>query len=156
MSPENPSELTPEEKAIVDAETAQNPTEQPILSDKELKAQRIEKGLALVEKLKQQKLPYPGIPMGTLTLLTTEYDETNKIYRNFTKSPSKKVKLFKKHGIKIVTGNHPKSGNIFVLPANMDNSAENIEKYSILVQILDPTGTDNPDLKELIELFTKK
>ena len=152
MSPENPSELTPEEKAIAEAETPQAPVELPVLSAKELKAQRIEKGLALVEKLNALTLPFPGIPTGIMSDLVLSEEE----YPGYTKPISEKFEKFIANGIKIVTGNHPRSGNIFVLPANMPTNAANIEDYSILVQQLDSTNVENPDLKELIELFRKK
>lgn len=152
MSPENPSELTPEEQAIAQAETTQETAEQPKLSS----AERMEKGLLILERLNGATLPFPGIPMATLTLLTTEYDELDESYRDFVTSPAAKVELFKEHGIKIVPGSNPDPRDIFVLPANMAASAANIVEYSMLVQQLDPSLVENPDLKELIELFRKK
>jgi hypothetical protein len=152
MPTEIPSGLTPEEQARVQAETPQAPAEQPKLSS----AERMKKGLLILEKLRGATLPFPGIPTSIFADLVLQYNEIDEEDQIFVTSPSKKVELFKEHGIKIVPGSNPDSRDMFVIPANMDASPENITEYSMRVQQLDPTRVENPDLKELIELFSKK
>ncbi len=60
----------------------------------------------------------------------------------------KLIERFKNEGMKIVLGKYPKSGNIFVLPAQSND----IEIDSILLSCLQSDRVKDDRLKKLIEL----
>ncbi|OGF36999.1 hypothetical protein A2303_03300 [Candidatus Falkowbacteria bacterium RIFOXYB2_FULL_47_14] len=104
----------------------------------------------LVRKINEsgESLPFPGIdPEAYLKMKKTD-DE----YPGYTTPTDEIIGRCKEEGIKVVTGKHSESGNIFVLPAGSND----IEMDSIAPHQLSINAVENEHLRELIRLTTKK
>jgi len=104
--------------------------------------------LGLVEKINEsgETLSFPGIREDVyLKMKETELD-------GYVTPIDEVIERCKREGIKIVTGNHPESGNIYVLPASSDD----IEMDSITPHQLNIGNVENKHLVDLIQLTTKR
>ena len=112
--------------------------------------ERVSRLLDLVRKINEsgESLPFPGIdPEAYLKMKKTD-DE----YLGHTTPTDEIIGKCKEEGIKIVTGKHPESDNIFVLPSGSND----IEMDSIAPHQLSINAVKNEYLRELIRLTTEK
>ena len=107
---------------------------------------RVNRILELVKKITEtgENIPFPGIhPRAYLRMKATD-DK----YPGYTTPTDTIIERCEKEGIKVVLGNHPRSGNVFVLPAGSDN----IEDDSFAPHQLNIDNVKNNSLIELIVL----
>jgi len=111
---------------------------------------RVEKIQELVKKIKEsdENIPFPGIRSEAYELMI----QTDIAYPDFSTPTDEIVEMCEKQGIKIVLGNHPDSGNVFVLPVDSND----IYMDSFAVHKLEVEHVSNPHLVELIRLTTPK
>ncbi len=124
---------------------------QEVNNDPEKKrAERLVKILELIKEINEsgESLPFSGIHPEAYTKMK----ETDNEYPRYTTPIDEIIERCQKEGIKVVTGKHPESGNIFVLPAGSNN----IEMDSIAPHQLAIDTVKNKYLEELIRLTTKK
>jgi len=116
----------------------------------EEKEQRIKKILDLVKKLgeSQEVLNFPGIDQGSYLKMKSE----EKILPGYATPIDELIERFEKEGIKVVLGNHPDSGNVFVLPTGSND----IENDSILIQHLQVDMITNENLRKLVLICKNK
>jgi hypothetical protein len=91
---------------------------------------------------KQEGFPFPGIDpdiYGKLKISAKEYPE-------YATDPDRMIEKFKENGIKIMFGDDPESGNVFVLPLGSND----IENDGMLLQNLQVNEFMKNNLKELI------
>ena len=112
--------------------------------------ERVSKILELVKKINEsgESIPFSGIHQEAYLKMKENDDE----FPGYTTTVDEIIERCRKEGIKIVTGKHPGSGNVFVLPAESNN----IEMDSISPHQLALDGIENEDLIELIQLITEK
>ena len=118
-------------------------------SEKE-REERVAEILRLVEEINRsgESLSFPGIHPEVYSRMKADEDE----YPDYTTPIDELITRFQDEGIKVVLGKHPKSGNVFILPAN----STDIEMDSIAPRQLSIDAVVNKQLKELIQLTTKK
>jgi hypothetical protein len=114
------------------------------------KKERIEKILELVEKINEseEELSFPGIRSELYLKMKEEEVE----FPGYVTSVDEIIERFNKEGMKVTTGRNPKSGNIFILPAD----SSDIEVDSINPRHLVFDNIENEHLKKLITLVIKK
>ena len=106
--------------------------------------------MKLVEKINEsnESLPFPGIHPEIYSRMKKDEDE----FPGYTTPIDEIIERCKREGIKVVTGKHPESGNIFVLPIG----STDIEMDSIAPCQLVIDTVENEHLIELIQLTIKK
>lgn len=114
------------------------------------RAERVAKILELVEKINEsgETLPFPGIhPDAYVKMKQTDTD-----YPGYTTPTDEIIERCTAEGIKIVFGDDPNSGNVFVLPADSDNiGMDSIAPHQLAIELV-----TNEHLRELIQITTKK
>ncbi len=117
-----------------------NKVESPVTE----REQRINSVIALIREIAEshESLPFPGIaPEAYAKIKTTEQE-----FPGYGTSIDDLIKRFETEGMKIVTGKNPRSGNVYVLPAQSNN----IETDSISPRQLKIDEATNEKLRELI------
>jgi len=92
----------------------------------------------------QEVFPFPG--MNESDYLEAKAGDLE--YPGYTTPVDELIKRCQNEGMKVVLGEHPESGNVFILPANSDDAA----KDSIYPRQLRINPGMNEKLKELIRL----
>ena len=98
---------------------------------KKLEEVRVKYFLELVKKINESNefIDFPGINQEIYLKMKKDEEE----YPGYTTPIDTIKEAMQKDGIKIVLGNHPESGNVFVLP----KSSNNIEEDSIALNQLE-------------------
>ena len=119
------------------------PTNQSIESEKERAIMEI---IALARELNESKEshPFPGIDAVSYEKLKTDEAE----FPGFATPIDELIERFKNEGMKVVLGEHPESGNIFILPAQSND----IENDSIFPKHLQIADSMHEKLRRLILL----
>jgi len=130
------------EKMVPNQELSTNPEKE--------RQERVLRILELVRKINEsgESLPFPGINPEAYLKMKQIDDE----YPGYTTPTDEIIKRCKEKGIKIVTGKHPESGNIYVLPLD----STDIEMDSFAPRHLSINAVINEQLRELIRITTKK
>lgn len=92
----------------------------------------------------QETFSFPGIAPEFYSNMKAE----ELAYPGFATPIDDLLERFKNEGFKIVLGEHPESGNVFVLPAQSDD----IENDSVLLSRLQDVGVTDARLRKLIQL----
>jgi hypothetical protein len=105
--------------------------------------------LELVEKIKGETFTFPGIRPEVYLNMKAVDDE----FPGFTTPTDEIIARCQNEGIKIVLGDKPESGNVFVLPVTSDNIEMDgiISPYQLIAE-----NVTNEYLTELIRLAPKK
>lgn len=106
----------------------------------------LERYIALAKELslKNEKLPFPGLVEESYSELKVVDEE----YPGFTTPTDQIIARMKVEGIKVVLGEHPESGNVFVLPfLSVDIENDSLSPHHL--KIIDEM---DDSLKELILL----
>jgi hypothetical protein len=90
----------------------------------------------------QESFPFSGITNDAYEKLKAVAEE----FPQYCPPIDELVGRFKQHGLKVVLGKDPESGNVFILPGDSDN----IEEDSIAPKQLEITADMNPKLQQLI------
>lgn len=118
------------------------PISEQISQEEDLKRKR-EKYIALAETLskKIEGCPFPGINPESYTKLKAVDEE----YPGWSTDTDLIIEKMKK-GIKVTRGDHPESGNVFILPLSSDDFDDSLSPHDLEI-------TDDMDesLKQLIE-----
>ena len=114
----------------------------------EERLERIAKILQLVGEINEssEKLPFPGIRPEAYSGMKEDDSE----YPGYVTPIDELIVKCEGEGIKVTLGEHPESGNVFVLPAGSDD----IIMDSILLNTLSIKTVTNKHLAELIQLTT--
>ncbi|MDQ3076508.1 MAG: hypothetical protein M3Q63_00415 [bacterium] len=109
--------------------------------EKEQNKQRI---IALTTEIVNSKevFPFSGIDPAAYSRMKASDEE----YPGFTTPIDEIIERMKNEGMKIVFGDHPESGNVFVLPLHSDD----IKNDSIQPGLLLEDTISNDNLKELV------
>jgi len=131
---------------------------EPITQNSELdtnieeeRLERIARISQLVGKINEssEKLPFPGIrPEAYLGM-----KEADNKYPGCATPIDELIARFRREGIRVTLGEHPESGNVFVLPVG-GNDIIDIIMDSILLNKLRTKTVTNKHLAELIRLTT--
>lgn len=126
------------------------PSQEAGKSPEKERQERVAKILDLVKKINEsgERLPFPGIHPEAYTKMKITDNE----FPGYTTPIDEIIERCEKEGIKVVTGKHPESGNVFILPAGSND----IEMDSIAPHQLTIESVQNEYLAELIRLITKK
>src|SRR5436190_853487 len=107
-----------------------------------------EEYVRLAQELSERR---EGFPFGGLEDASYEtLKKTDEEYPGFTTPITKLVPRFAAEGIKVMLGDDPKSGNVFILPMGSNN----VERDSVLPRHLKVTDDMDPKLKALV-LYSK-
>jgi len=91
-----------------------------------------------------ERLPFPGVRPEVYSAINEQDQE----FPGYTTPISEIVARCKTEGIKIMTGRHPGSGNVYIVPAESTNvEMDGLTPYQLIAD-----NTTNEQLKELIEL----
>lgn len=119
------------------------PSEQPTTPEQE-KAQKKQEYIALAKELSEhhEGFPFPGLTEKAYSTIKADQDE----YPGYSTPIDELIEKFTTQGMKVVLGNHPDSGNIFVLPLNSND----VENDSLFPRHLAITGDMDDAVKTLI------
>jgi hypothetical protein len=93
----------------------------------------------------RERLPFPGVNPYSYQKLKADEDE----FPGYATPIDELIHRFKREGMKVVFGNDPESGNVFILPSGSDD----VENDSILPKHLRVVESMDKRLKELILLY---
>lgn len=119
-------------------------TEAPATPEREM---TIEEAVALIHELVANP---EGFPFGGLkeeVIASQKEDEAEPWYPEEVTKLDDLLPRCEEHGIKVVFGDDPKSGNAIILPKDSDNS----EADGILPRTLNVTPDMDPKLRKLVE-----
>lgn len=122
------------------------PEQEPLIHPEITQQEKVAKMQELVKKINEsgESLSFPGIaPEAYLKM-----KETDENFPGYTTPTDEIIRRCRKEGIKIVFGNDPHSGDVFVLPTGSDD----IRMDSIFPRQLAIEAVTNRYLRELIEL----
>ncbi|MEK7640522.1 MAG: hypothetical protein AAB389_00800 [Patescibacteria group bacterium] len=126
---EQPTQSSPEEEQR--AEEMMTPEEKSSSGDRiaeliknkeqEIKEKKKQEYIALAQELSEshESLPFPGVNPESYSKLKAAAEE----YPEYTTPIDELLEKFRSQGIKVVFGNHPESGNVFILPADSEDVA---------------------------------
>lgn len=123
----------------------ENPNE---LEDKHEKERKIEdvrdEMIALAKELSEseEELPFPGISRETYSKMKATDEE----FPGYSTPIDELLERFKKEGMKVVSGDRPMSGTVYVLPLGSNDK----ESDGIFPECLEVNDTMDEKLKELI------
>ncbi|MBT3704533.1 hypothetical protein HOG17_02005 [Candidatus Peregrinibacteria bacterium] len=125
------------------------PSQEPQSTSEREKQERVVEILRLVEKINESgaPLPFPGIPQETYLKMKADENEAP----GYTTPIDEIIFRCQREGIKVITGRHPGSGGVFILPAGSDDC----DMDSILPRQLAVEAVENEHLARLIQLKTK-
>ena len=131
---------------MLDFNKPQTPT---VESEEEKNKEREGRRMEIISLTKEiaergEIFPFSGIDLKARTSL--EADEAE--YPGFTTPIGTILEAMKEHGMKVVLGKHPESGNVFILPANSDD----IESDMVFAKFFLVSETKDTRLKKLISL----
>lgn len=121
----------------------EGPPNQPIESAKNRAKREL---LSLAHELSEGKenFPFPGIDAAAYERMKADEIE----FPGFATPVDELIERFKSEGMKVVLGEHPDSGNIFILPAQSND----IENDSIFPKHLQISDSMDERIKRLILL----
>ena len=119
----------------------------PNRSESETKEQKKKEYIALAKELseKREGFPFPGIKPASYLKIKADQEE----YPGYSTPIDEILEKLKTQGMKIVFGDDPNSGNVFILPLNSDNFDDNLFPSHLET----PEGM-NASLKKLIEIYS--
>jgi hypothetical protein len=125
-------------------EVPNNPSEKSEAEIKVEREDRKKKIIALAKELSesQESIPFPGIDAEGYQKLKANDEE----FPGFVTPIDELVQRFKNEGIKVVFGNDPESGNVFILPFGSND----VESDSVFPKHLQVNESMDSRLKELI------
>lgn len=117
--------------------------------EKNVKEQEKKERIALAIELSKRSegFPFSGIKPESYSIIKAVDEE----YPGYTTPIDRMIENYRTQGIKVVLGNHPESGNIYILPLNSNN----IEEDGLFPEHLLVTEDMNEGLKKLILASTK-
>jgi hypothetical protein len=132
-------------KVIMIEDSGEILNDQKSIKERE-RAEQKRKKISLSRELEKirERLPFPGIDPEHYSKLKAEEEE----FPGYVTPIDELVARFKDRGMKVVLGNNPESGNVFVLPFDSDD----IENDSVFPQHLQSDGIMNGQLRELVLL----
>lgn len=92
----------------------------------------------------QENFPFPGLEPEAYAKIKISEDE----YPGYVAPIDERMERLVNEGMKVVPGAHPESGNVFILPAQSNDS----ENDSVSPAVLQTSEGMDPRLKELILL----
>lgn len=116
-----------------------------ISREEEQNKMRLERYILLAKELSKnvEGFPFPGVEAEAYVKLI----EVDKEFPGFTTPTDEIIEKMKKEGIKVALGNHPESGNVYILPLSSDD----IDNDSLLPRHLEISDDMDDLLKKLIE-----
>jgi hypothetical protein len=101
--------------------------------------------VALAKELHESHeiFPFPGLEPGSYTSLKASDEE----FPGYSTPIDDLIERFEKEGMKVVLGEHPESGNVFILPAQSDD----IENDMVFPKHFQTGGVVSEKLRRLIE-----
>ncbi len=116
----------------------------PIDSAESARKQKKEKIIALATELAahQERFPFPGIEPGAYSRMKADQEQ----FPGYCTPIDELIERFKREGMKIMLGEHPESGNVFIVPTGSND----IENDSIFPKHLQLDGSMDEKLKQLI------
>lgn len=96
----------------------------------------------------KESFPFKGIDPEVYKEIKAEQD----LYPGMSTPIDEIIERMKTSGIKVVTGEHPESGNIFILPGD----STDIENDSLLPRHLEISDTGHDGINMLIEMSKEK
>jgi hypothetical protein len=96
---------------------------------------------------RQESIPFPGVNSESYAIIKSEQEE----FPGFATPIDELVERFKAEGMKVSLGNHPESGNVFIVPFGSDD----IENDSLFPRHL-MTVSDMDELVNKLILLNKK
>jgi hypothetical protein len=126
----------------------------PNKSEKEIREQRIGEYIALAREFVERGkiFPFPGISKELYESMKKTDEEMAEEYSGYFTPVDTMIENFKKEGVKVVLGDDPESGNIYIMPAN----GGTIEMDGMLIEYLNINGDMDEDIKKLILASPKK
>ncbi|MBI2025181.1 hypothetical protein HYT04_00115 [Candidatus Kaiserbacteria bacterium] len=109
--------------------------------------------ILLAEELGMQAegLPFPGIDANAYAKMKADEANPDPNYPDTTTSIDERVRRLHEHGMNVVLGKNPESGNVYILPRDSDD----IEKDGLFPKHLNVQSGMDPRLMKLIEASKK-